>query len=259
MTPHRPPFTLFAGVEISQGALSTLHHGEIDSAHTFGDPVEAARHFVSEGAQWLHVADLDGYAGTGSNAAVVASIIRESRAHAHVQVAGGFSTAADVDAALAMGAARVVLDTEALADPEAVTALVAQYGNRIVVGITSEGNRVFAPRSDLHETGLEALLVQARDTKAHAYLITDVDSRGIRKSHERNALDTVLRSVHGHAVSGGGVFRLGDLHALTELIPHGLDGAVIDAALYTGGFTFAEAVAALEERYDLFFWGPPIG
>jgi phosphoribosylformimino-5-aminoimidazole carboxamide ribonucleotide (ProFAR) isomerase len=172
-------------------------------------------------------------------------------------VAGGFRTVADVDAALAMGAARVVLDTEALDDPEAVSAVVATHGDRVVVGISSEGNRVFAPRSGLHDTDLEALLVQARDTKAHGYLITDVDSRGMRKTHERHALDTVIRSVHGHAISGGGVFRLGDLHALTELIPHGLDGAVIDAALYTGGFTFSEAVVALQERYDLFFWGPP--
>ena len=52
--------------------------------------------------------------------------------------------------------------------------------------------------------------------------------------------------------------RLTDLHALTELTSHSLDGAVVDSALYTGGFTFSEAVAALEARFDLFYWGPPV-
>jgi len=259
MTPQRQAFTLFAGIDVSDGQLSRLHHGEIDATHSFGDPLEAARHFVDAGATWLNVADLDAAQGTGSNLALIERIVRQCGTRAHVQVSCGVTDAASAKTALALGAARVVLDTAALADPDWVSSLVAAHHNRIVVAITSDHDQVYSPGSDLHGTSLDALLDIARGTHAQAFMVSDVDSRGIRKVSERNALDRVIRAMHGHVISDGGVFRLGDLHALTELVPHGLNGAVIDAALYTGGFTYAEAVAALQERYDLFFWGPPIG
>jgi phosphoribosylformimino-5-aminoimidazole carboxamide ribonucleotide (ProFAR) isomerase len=67
----------------------------------------------------------------------------------------------------------------------------------------------------------------------------------------------VLKLGSGHIVCCGGISYIQDLHALTELVPHGLSAAVVDRALYTEAFTFAEAMAALVPRYDLFHWGPP--
>jgi len=257
VTTHRPAFTLLAGVEIAGGHLSALHHGQVDQAHSFGDPAEAARHFVGDGAHWLHVADLDAAAGTGDNRAVVTRILADCGSRAHVQLAGGIRDDASLRTALATGASRVVLETSALDDPAWVAAAVAAHPDRVVVGVTADHHRVYAPGSSLHGTDLAALLTTAHDTGARFFLVSDVDARGLRKSSERHALDSSIRALHGHVTSDGGVFRLGDLHALTELIPHGLDAVVVDAALYTGGFTFAEAVAALQERFDLFYWGPP--
>lgn len=257
MTTRRPTFTIMAGVEIAGGQLATLHHGQIDSTHTYGSPAEAARHFVAQGAQWLHVADLDAAIGSGDNHGVVREIIRECGRAAHIQLVGGVRDADSLHAALATGAQRVVLDSAALTDLSWVASAVAEHPTRISVGITADGHRVFAPGSTLHGNDLSALVEQVSTLGARSFLVSDVDAKGLRKSSERHALEVVCHSLHGHVVADGGVFRLTDLHALTELASRGLDAAVIDAALYTGGFTYAEAVAAVQERFDMFFWGPP--
>lgn len=254
---QRHTFTLLAGIEIAGGALSTLRHGQVDTTHTYGNPAEAARHFVAQGAPWVHVADLDAAAGTGSNEAAIREVLRECAGRAHVQLAGGIRDADSLSAALATRASRIVLDTSALAATEWVTSVVAQHGDRIALGITANDHRVHAPDSAVHDRELLPFLAGLPALGAKAYVVSDIDAKGLRKAHDRHALDAVCRTLHGHVVSDGGVFRLGDLHALTELIPHGLDAAIIDAALYTGGFTWAEAEAAIQERFDLFFWGPP--
>ena len=89
-----------------------------------------------------------------------------------------------------------------------------------------------------------------------AYVVTDVDSRGVRKSDGRAVLVEALGRVRGAVIAGGGIGRLEDLHALTELVASGLTGAVVDRALYTDAFTFGEALAAVEPRFDPYEWGP---
>lgn len=252
-------FALIAGVEITQGQVGSLDHGDIDGRHLWGDPVAAAQRWAGEGAQWVHVADLDAAAGTGSNADVVARTVHAVRGRVRVEVAGGVRDQASLDRAFHVGADRVVLDPAALADPDWVAAAIHAHPGRIAAGITAhhEGGLV-APGSDVDGLSVDEVVERLRAAHCPAYVVTDVDAKGLRKSRDRHVLMAVCRDAPGaEVIAFGGITRLDDLHALADLAPHGVAGAVVDRALYTDAFTFAEAVAAIEPRFDMFFWGPP--
>jgi len=250
-------FTLMAGVEIAAGQVEVLNHGEPDDRSGFGDPVAAAKKWIGQGAQWIHVADLDASGGRGSNPQLVHDVIGACRGKAHVQLAGGVRDDASLTSAIGTGVARVVIDTAALSDIDWVTQAITTHGNRVGVSITAHREGLYAPGSSAHGQDLISTLDALKAAHCACYVVTDVDSKGVRKKSQRHVLDAVLRQAHGHVVCCGGISYIQDLHALTELVPSGLDAAVVDRALYTDAFTFNEATAALEPRYDLYHWGPP--
>ena len=250
-------FSLMVGVEIANGQVEVLKHGEADDTHPFGDPVAAATRWLNEGAPWLHIADLDAAAGRGDNGAQVAATVAAAKGRAHIQLAGGIRDDASLAAALATGARRVVIDTAALADLDWVAKVAANSDDRVAVGVTAHEKGLYAPDSPAHGLDVGGVLDQLRAAGCRSYVVTDVDANGLRHRSERRVLERVLQHTHAHVVSCGGISRLQDLHALTEVVPRGLSAVVVDRALYTGDFTLAEAIATLEPRYDLYYWGPP--
>jgi phosphoribosylformimino-5-aminoimidazole carboxamide ribonucleotide (ProFAR) isomerase len=250
-------FTLMAGVEIANGEVEVLSHGEADDRHSYGDPVAAARKWIGQGAQWLHLADLDAAAGRGDNSALILQVIDRSRKDAHIQLAGGIRDDASLGSAIKTGVTRVVIDAAALADMDWVASAIKTHDKRVGVAVTAHHEQIFAPGSNAQGLDLVTVLDGLKAAGCHNYIVTDVDSKGVRKKSQRHVLTTVLGRVNGHVVCCGGISYLQDLHALTEQVPHGLDAAVVDRALYTDAFSFTEATAALEPRYDLYHWGPP--
>jgi phosphoribosylformimino-5-aminoimidazole carboxamide ribonucleotide (ProFAR) isomerase len=250
-------FTLLAGVEIAHGQVEVLNHGEADDRFSFGDPVTAAKKWIGQGAQWIHVADLDAAAGQGENKGLVEQVIRQCRGNAHVEVAGGIRDDASIEWALTAGCARAVVDTAMLSDLDWVKGAIAAHGQKVGVAITAHRHEIYAPGSGAHGLNLLAVLEELKAARCAGYIVTDVDAKGVRKKSQRHVLEAVLGTVHGHVVCCGGISYLQDLHALTELVPRGLDAVVVDRALYTEAFSFTEATAALEPRYDLYHWGPP--
>jgi phosphoribosylformimino-5-aminoimidazole carboxamide ribonucleotide (ProFAR) isomerase len=250
-------FILMAGVEIANGVVEVLSHGEADDQHSYGDPVAAARKWIGQGSVWIHLADLDAAAGRGDNKGLIETVVRQNRGDAHIQLAGGIRDDASLASALELGCTRVVIDSAALANMNWVTSSIAAHGNRIGVAVTAHHEEIYAPGSDAHGLNLNEVLDALKAAKCPTYVVTDVDSKGVRKKSQRHVLTTVLSRAHGHVVCCGGISYLQDLHALTELVPQGLDAAVVDRALYTEAFSFNEATAALEPRYDLYHWGPP--
>lgn len=250
-------FTLMAGVEIANGEVEVLSHGEADDRHSYGDPVAAARKWIGQGAQWIHLADLDAAAGHGDNRDLVAKVIEACGKDAHIQLAGGIRDEASLDEAVKTGCSRVVIDAAALADMAWVESAIKSHGKGVGAAVTAHHEQIFAPGSPAHGLDLISIVDALKAAGCANYIVTDVDSKGVRKKSQRHVLTTVISRAHGHVVCCGGISYLQDLHALTEQVPHGLDAAVVDRALYTDAFSFTEAVAALEPRYDLFYWGPP--
>jgi len=141
----KPSFTLIAGVEISDGHVGLLSNGAVDASAHLGDPVAAARRWVGEGAQWIHVADLDAATGRGSNHAAIKAVADSTRGKAHLQVAGGIRDAASFEQALQLRPQRIVLDTAALADLPWLSSVLATHADVVAVDLAVHKLTLHAP------------------------------------------------------------------------------------------------------------------
>ncbi|BDZ47570.1 hypothetical protein GCM10025866_34790 [Naasia aerilata] len=138
-----PALTLLPAVDVAAGKAVRLTQGESGSETDYGDPVDAAADWVSQGAEWIHLVDLDAAFGRGSNAAVIRRVIRAAK-RVKVELSGGIRDDASLDAALETGATRINLGTAALENPEWAASVIAQYGEAVAVGLDVRGTTLAA-------------------------------------------------------------------------------------------------------------------
>jgi phosphoribosylformimino-5-aminoimidazole carboxamide ribonucleotide (ProFAR) isomerase len=253
----KPELTLIAGVEIAHGRIGGLVPGAAPIDDRITDPAVAARRWIDEGAMWIHLADLDAAAGVGSNADAMKAVARAAAGRAHLQVAGGIRDAASFNAAVALKPQRIVLDTAAVADLGFVADVMRDHADRVAIDLEVHRLDLYAPGTAVHGQPLTDVIVDLETAGCRSFMVTDVDAVGSRKGSKREALKVVCELERHHVIAGGGVAHLHDLQKLMELIPRGLQAVVLDHALYDGAFTYPEAVATIQPRYDLFVWGPP--
>lgn len=231
---------LLPAVDVKDGHAVRLVQGELTRETIYGDPLEVALDFQNAGAQWLHLVDLDAAFGRGSNAELLARVV--GALDIDVELSGGIRNDETLTRALATGCRRVNLGTAAMEDPEWTSRVVAQYGDRIAVGLDVRG-RTLAARGwtkeggDLYET-LERL---DRDGCAR-YIVTDVERDGTLTGPNLALLKSVCAATDRPIVASGGISSLLDIAALVDLIPVGIEGAIVGKALYAGAFTFEEAL-----------------
>lgn len=248
-------FELLPAVDVVGGKAVRLTRGEAGTETDYGDPVAAALSWQEQGATWIHLVDLDAAFGRGSNATLVAAVI--GRLDIDVEVSGGIRDDESLAAALRAGATRVNIGTAALENPDWCARIIAEHGPRIAVGLDVRGHTLAArgwtkPGGDLFET------LTRLDTQGCArYVVTDVARDGTMEGPNLHLLRGVCERTDRPVVASGGVASLEDLHRLTELHPHGLEGAIVGKALYAGAFTLPEALAAVAPRVD-FAPGPPV-
>jgi phosphoribosyl isomerase A len=137
-------FTLFPAIDIRGGRAVRLTQGRADAETVYdADPVAVARRFAEEGAEWLHVVDLDAaFEGEPRNRHLIADIVEATGMP--VQASGGIRSMADLDASIGYGASRVVIGTMALEEPSFVAAAVAEHGDKVAVGLDAEGTTLKA-------------------------------------------------------------------------------------------------------------------
>lgn len=241
-----PALTLLPAVDIAGGRAVRLVQGESGSETGYGDPLDAARNFVENGAEWLHVVDLDAAFGRGSNASVVASVIRNSP-DVNVEVSGGIRDDESLRRALASGAARVNLGTAALEDPEWAASVIGEYGDLIAVGLDVR-DETLAARGWTHEGGnLWDVLARLEIAGCARYVVTDVTKDGTLLGPNLDLLERILDVTGKPVVASGGISSLDDLEALRGLTEIGLEGAIIGKALYSGAFALDEALAVARD------------
>lgn len=229
------PFVLLPLVTISGGRAQLAPKGYGQSTES-GTPAQAISSWVGQGAPWIHVIDQDAADGSAPNLHhIVAS-------GAHLQYSGGVADEASLAAALATGASRVVIEAT---DIEWAGSTARAHGDRVAVALDIRQADVFDIGSRLASSGCSRFVITDR-AEAHHW-----------KHGDRHLLDEFCSSTNKPVIARGGVSHLGDLHALHELVPHGLEGVILDDALYSGAFTYSEAVAAGADRFDMFYWGPP--
>ena len=234
---------LLPAVDVADGQAVRLVQGEAGSETSYGDPVEAALQWQREGAEWVHLVDLDAAFGRGSNRELLARVV--GTLDVKVEMSGGIRDDASLEAALATGCARVNLGTAALESPEWCARAIASYGDRVAVGLDVRGTTL-AARGWTKEGGdLWEVLARLDAEGCARYVLTDVWRDGTLTGPNLELLKQVCAVTDRPVVASGGVSCLEDLRVLSELTPVGVEGAIVGKALYAGAFTLAEALAAV--------------
>jgi len=234
---------LLPAVDVADGQAVRLVQGEAGSETSYGDPLEAARQWQRDGAEWVHLVDLDAAFGRGSNRDLLARVVADL--DVKVELSGGIRDDASLEAALETGCARVNLGTAALESPDWVRGAIARHGDRIAVGLDVRGTTLAA--RGWTEEGGELFEVLARlDADGCArYVVTDVRRDGTLTGPNLELLRQVCAATSRPVVASGGVSSLDDLRALASLTSIGVEGAIVGKALYAGAFTLPEALAAV--------------
>lgn len=231
---------LLPAVDVAGGQAVQLVQGVAGTGGQFGDPWEAAKAWQDQGAEWLHLVDLDAAFGRGSNAPLLADIV--GRLDMKVEMSGGIRDQDTLERALATGCRRVNLGTAALEDPDWTASAIAQYGDRIAVGLDVRGTTL-AARGWTKEGGdLWETLARLDSEGCARYVVTDVAKDGMLQGPNLSLLQQVCDRTDRPVVASGGVSTLADIAALRAMVPAGVEGAIIGSALYRGAFNLPEAL-----------------
>jgi len=232
---------LLPAVDVAGGQAVRLVQGEAGSETSYGDPLEAARQWQADGAEWVHLVDLDAAFGRGSNRELLSRVVGDL--DVRVELSGGIRDDASLEAALATGCARVNLGTAALESPDWVRSAIARFGDRIAVGLDVRGTTLSARGWTQDGGELFEVLERLDRDGCSRYVVTDVRRDGTLTGPNLSLLAQVCAATSKPVVASGGVSSLADLVAIAG-VP-GVEGAIVGKALYAGAFTLPEALAVV--------------
>jgi phosphoribosyl isomerase A len=237
-----PALTLLPAVDVAGGRAVRLTQGEAGTETNYGDPIDAAMEWANDGADWIHLVDLDAAFGRGNNRKVIQKVVKSVPRRVNIELSGGIRDDKSLEAALATGAKRINLGTAALENPEWAAHVIAEYGEAIAVGLDVRGTTL-AARGWTEDGGdLWHVLERLEDAGCARYVVTDVTKDGTLNGPNLELLREVMERTHRPVIASGGVANLDDIAALRELVPLGLEGAIVGKALYAGAFTLPEAL-----------------
>ncbi len=237
-----PGLVLLPAVDVADGKAVRLTQGEAGSETSYGDPVDAAQLWVDQGAQWIHLVDLDAAFGRGNNHGVIKRVIKNTPRKVNIELSGGIRDDASLEAALATGAKRINLGTAALENPEWAAHVIAEYGEAIAVGLDVRGTTLAARGWTQDGGDLWTVLDRLEAAGCARYVVTDVTKDGTLKGPNLDLLTEVADRTDKPVIASGGIATLDDIADLRDLVPHGVEGAIVGKALYAKAFTLAEAL-----------------
>ena len=242
-----PRLTLLPAVDVADGKAVRLTQGEAGSETSYGDPIEAAAAWANQGAEWIHLVDLDAAFGRGNNHAVIKKVIKNTPRRVNIELSGGIRDDDSLEAALATGAKRINLGTAALENPEWAAHVIAEYGDAIAVGLDVRGTTLAARGWTQDGGDLWQVLERLEAAGCSRYVVTDVTKDGTLKGPNLDLLRQVCALTNRPVVASGGIASLDDLRALRGLVPLGVEGAIVGKALYAAAFTLEDALIAASE------------
>ena len=230
---------LLPAIDISNGL--SVRPGNEDSSLSFGSPLEIATGWISSGANWIHLVDLDAAYGKGENRKLISEVVSLCSG-INVQVSGGIRHEESLTFALATGATRINLATSALLDMTWVESVISNYGKQISVSLDVSGSRLVARGSGEDVGELDLVLKQLEQYGSARYVVTDVTRDGSLNGPNLELLERVLSLTSKPVIASGGIADLADLEALMALRSEGLAGAILGKALYVGRFSLEQAI-----------------
>lgn len=238
---------LYPAIDIRGGKAVRLLQGDYERETTYDtDPADAARRWANEGAEFLHVVDLDGAkAGSPQNLDHVRRIA--AAVDCQIQVGGGLRDPESVAAVLEAGAQRVVIGTAALRDPEFLDAAVSAHGERVVVSVDTRGGKVsLSGWTETSDVDAPAAVADLSARGVQRFLCTAIEVDGTMEGPAVEQLNEIAAATPGQVIASGGVGDLSHLEQLARDAAPNIEGAIVGRALYERKFTVAEALEALE-------------
>jgi phosphoribosylanthranilate isomerase len=232
---------LLPAVDVADGQAVRLVQGAAGTETAYGDPLSAALAWQRDGAEWIHLVDLDAAFGRGSNRELLAGVV--AALEVQVELSGGIRDDASLRAALSSGATRVNLGTAALENPEWTARAIGEFGDRIAVGLDVRGTTLAARGWTRDGGDLWSTLARLDADGCSRYVVTDVAKDGTLQGPNLTLLREVCAATDRPVVASGGIASLDDIRALTDLVELGVEGAIVGKALYAGAFTLPEALA----------------
>jgi phosphoribosylanthranilate isomerase len=234
------PLILLPAVDVADGQAVRLVQGELGTETSYGSPLDAALAWQEQGAEWIHLVDLDAAFGKGSNRELLKEVT--AKLDIKVELSGGIRNDESLNNALATGAARINLGTAALEHPEWTAKVIAQHGDKIAIGLDVRG-RNLAARGWTKEGGelIETLQRLDKDNAAR-YVVTDVTKDGTLQGPNTALLREILDYTKKPVIASGGIAQLSDIAELRQLTNIGVEGAIVGKALYAQKFTLKDAL-----------------
>ncbi|BBZ04613.1 phosphoribosyl isomerase A [Mycolicibacterium chitae] len=243
----KPPLILLPAVDVVEGKAVRLVQGKAGSETDYGSALEAAETWQRDGAEWIHLVDLDAAFGRGSNRELLAEVV--GKLDVAVELSGGIRDDESLTAALATGCARVNLGTAALENPAWCAAAIAEHGDKVAVGLDVQilgGDHRLRGRGWETDGGdLWEVLERLDAEGCSRFVVTDVTKDGMLTGPNLDLLVQVAQRTDAPVIASGGVSSLDDLRAIATLTDRGVEGAIVGKALYAGRFTLPQALAAV--------------
>ncbi|MCS0673308.1 1-(5-phosphoribosyl)-5-[(5-phosphoribosylamino)methylideneamino]imidazole-4-carboxamide isomerase [Cytobacillus firmus] len=241
-------FTIYPAIDMRGGKCVRLLQGDYDKETVYGDsPFDMAKKFADEGADWIHMVDLDGAKnGKRVNDQYVIQAARELGAS--VQIGGGIRTEEDILHYLDNGVTRVIIGSIAVSNPEFAIAMIRKYGKSIAVGLDAKNGYV-ATHGWLETSEVKAVDLGRRfaDAGAETFIFTDIATDGMLSGPNIEAVRLLAGETGKSVIASGGVSQLADLAKLRGYASEGVTGAIVGKAIYEGRFTVAEALKEVKE------------
>jgi 1-(5-phosphoribosyl)-5-[(5-phosphoribosylamino)methylideneamino] imidazole-4-carboxamide isomerase/N-(5'phosphoribosyl)anthranilate isomerase len=244
---------LLPAVDVVDGRAVRLVQGKAGSETEYGSALDAALTWQRDGADWIHLVDLDAAFGRGSNRELLAELV--GKLDVQVEMSGGIRDDDSLAAALATGCARVNLGTAALENPRWCARVIAEHGDKIAVGLDvliDKGNpdgehRLRGRGWETDGGNLWPVLERLESEGCSRFVVTDVTKDGTLEGPNLDLLGQVADRTKAPVIASGGVSSLDDLRAIATLTGRGVEGAIMGKALYAGRFTLPQALAAVRE------------
>ena len=231
---------LLPAVDVKDGRAVRLVQGELDKESIYGAPLDVALEFQAAGAEWLHLVDLDAAFGRGENSALLAEVV--GKLDIKVELSGGIRDDESLRRALATGCRRVNLGTAAIENPDWTAQVIANYGERIAVGLDVRGHTLATRGWTEAGGGLFEMIAKLDSAGCSRYIVTDVSKDGTLAGPNFNLLREVCAVTKTPIVASGGIAELSDLIELRSMTNIGIEGAIVGKAIYSGAFTLAQAL-----------------
>lgn len=240
-------FTLLPAVDVVDGQAVRLDQGKAGTEKAYGTPLDAALEWQAQGAEWLHLVDLDAAFGRGSNYDLLAEIT--GRLDIAVELTGGIRDDESLQRALDTGARRVNIGTAALNNPEWMADVIARYGDAVAIDLAvveedgqwrTKANGWTSDGGDLWE------VLERFDAAGCArFVVTDVSKDGTLVGPNVELLRDVTAATEAAVTASGGISSLEDLTELARYYDEGIDSAIIGKALYERRFQLRDALDAV--------------